>query len=138
MGRIKRLTVPLKVDIRGIYNIEPRHVILRSVTPGESFKGVLKVSSAEDIELVGFEATDGNSHISVTHRPGDEPNTVVFDAAIADNPEARLLRDTWQLRILARGEEYVEKVAVLAVIEPKTLDADAVERSAVAAGAKPE
>ena len=135
LGRIKRLTVPLKLDIRGIYDIKPRTVYLRSATPGESIKAVLKISSAEAIELVGIESKEENPQISVSHRKGDEPNTILFDVAIAENPSARLLRDTWTLRIRARGEEHVEEIRVLAVIDPKALvSSQASKRAPVADG----
>lgn len=117
LARYPRPSVPVSVRVKGVYDIQPTIVTLRSVQPGQRVEGVLRVSSDVPIEITSVEAE--NKALAVSHHPGDEPNSFVFDLTVADNPQERLQRDTWVLGIKAGGKEYKENIRVLAVVDPE-------------------
>lgn len=112
--RLPRVTVPMGLEVKGLYKIDPQVVTLRSVTTGQTIEDVLKITSEIPFEVLGVEST--NDFLTVTHAAGEEPNSVMFDVAVAEDPAQRWQRDTWTLTIKADGKEFKEDVKVMAII----------------------
>ena len=121
--RIPRISIPLKIGITSAYRIDPAMVTLRSVTPGETISGVIKLTSAVPVEVSGFKA--GNPAFSVKTRPGDTPNSILFDATLGADATERVQRDTWSFVVNAEGVLFEEKIKVLAIMAEK-IDPNAV------------
>ncbi len=112
--RVPRVTVPLMIAVKSRYKVEPSMVTLRSVSPGETVTGVLTLTSQVPVEVSGFES--GNAAFSVKTRPGDTPNTIVFDVTVGADVTERVQRDTWAFVVNAEGVVFEEKIKVLAVL----------------------
>ncbi len=113
--RIPRISIPIKIGITAAYTIEPSMITLRSVTPGETLAGVLTLTSQVPVEITKLEAL--NPALSVKTRPGDAPNTVVFDLTVAADATERVQRDTWAFVVTAGGAVFEEKIKVLAILK---------------------
>lgn len=112
--RRRNFRIPIRAIIKGAYTLNPRIVNLHYINPGESFEKVLTVSSDNALEVISF--TSINDNLSITHHPGEEPNSIVFDVAVVDNPIQNRQNDTWTLKIKAGEKEYTESVRVVAVL----------------------
>lgn len=123
--RLRRAYVAVNAQVRGVYDLVPPVVTLRSVKPGETIKGAMQIIGQVPVEVVSLEA--GNENLKVTQRPGTKPNTILIDVTIADAPKERLQRDTWEMKIKAGGREYSEKIRVLALIKQTVPDRTAAD-----------
>lgn len=129
LKRLKRMSVPLKFDIKGAYTLNPKTIYLKSVDPGQNVPEVLRITADEPIQITAFESK--NPAIKTKHRTGENPNTILFDVAIDPEPRVRLLRDTWTLKIQVGDEHFTESVRVLAVISPEAASAKGLPNPAI-------
>lgn len=114
--RLKNLPpFPITVTVNGVYNLDKRVVTLRGVKPGETTKAVLKLTAAAPVELT--EIQTANAALIPSQRPGDEPNSILIDVTIVDNPDQRWQRDTWTLKVKANGQVFTEDIRVMAIID---------------------
>lgn len=132
LKRLKNLP-PLVIDgnVDGLYNLNARAVTLRGVEPGETREAVLTVTAPPGIELEEIQAP--NSMLIPSQRRGEDPNTIVIDVAVAENPDKRWQRDTWTLKLKSGERVFSEDVRVMAIIN-MAVDAE----TANAAGAQTE
>lgn len=112
--RQRNISLPFKAVIQGVYSFSPTRVTLRNVIYGQSYKNVLSISSKKELEIL--EISNSNKSVQVSHRPGDRPNTYVFDAVIPEPTDSRLQRDIWTLTLKADGEEFTENIDVSLVV----------------------
>ena len=113
INRQRRITLPFKAVIQGIYSFNPTRVSLRNVIYGQDYVSVLSISSKKELEIL--EVSNSNENVQVSHRPGNRPNTHVFDVVIPEPTDSRLQRDTWTLSLKADGEEFTENIDVALV-----------------------
>ncbi len=112
--RQRRISLSFKAVVPGVYTFSPTRVLRRNVVYGQSYKGVLSVSSKKELEILGV--SNSNESVQVTHRPSDRPNTYVFDLVVPESTDSRLQRDTWTLTLKADGKEFTENIDVSLVM----------------------
>lgn len=114
LSRQPQIPIPFTASVTGVYRIQPKRLSLRDVKPGETYEGVLSIISDKPIEILEF--THANENIQVERRAGSKPNTYIFDLIVPEQPNGRLQRDTWTMKIRADGEEFTETVDVSVVM----------------------
>lgn len=112
--RQRRISLPFKAVIQGVYSFRPTRVSLRNIIYGQNYVGVLSVSSKKELEIL--EVSNSNESVQLSHRPGNRPNTHVFDVVIPGPTDSPLQKDTWTLRLKADGEEFTENIDVSLVM----------------------
>ncbi|MCH9011110.1 MAG: hypothetical protein IIC21_10830, partial [Chloroflexi bacterium] len=117
LPRHKSVSLSFEASVIGLYNLSTDHIALRGVTPGQLYENVLTVRSRESLEIL--EVTNSNEAVQVTHRPGEEPNSYVFDVMLDEGYETRLQRDQWTLELKTGGQEFTETVDVSLVLKRK-------------------
>ena len=116
LKRLPMSVAPVFAEVKGIYTVHPPVVTLRSVEPGQTVPGVITIESQVPIELAELQAP--NQSLKVTPRPGEQPNSIVFDVTVAEELDQRWQRDTWTLKLRANDQEFIEEVKVMAIISP--------------------
>jgi hypothetical protein len=113
--RLPRFTIPMELEVKGLYTIEPQVITLRSVQPGQTIEDVLTINGDVPFEVTAINSS--NEFLTVSSHEGGTPNSVAFNLAVAQEPDQRWQRDTWMLTINANGQEFKEEVKVMAIIE---------------------
>ena len=123
ISRVPNIKIPLSASVRGVYNLIPGSLSLPFLRPGESLKEVMILSAELPIALDSIVAKNGDV-IQVTHRPGTEPNSIVFDIDVAEAPEHGVHNERWTLDIVVDGVHYSETIKVLlsVVSDPEESD----------------
>lgn len=115
LKRLRYAYLPVNVQIKGLYDIQPPVVTLRSLQPGEEIKNVLKVTGEVPIEITDM--VSENENITLSKRAGDEPNTILFDLKMVDGSLERIQRDNLILTIKAGDQTFTEEVKMLVLVE---------------------
>lgn len=112
ISRVPNIKIALSASVRGVYSLNPGQIRLPFIRPGESLKEVMTLSADSDIELGSIVAKNGDI-LQVTHRPGTEPNSIVFDVDVAETPKEGVNNEKWTLDIVVDGVHYSETIKVL-------------------------
>ena len=123
ISRVPNIKIPLSASVRGVYNLSPGSLSLPFLRPGESLKEVMTLSADIPLELGSIVAKHGDV-IQVTHRPGTEPNSIVFDIDVAESPEHGVHDEKWTLDIVVDGVHYSETIKVLLSIVSDAEESD--------------
>ncbi|MCH7909928.1 MAG: DUF1573 domain-containing protein [Candidatus Hydrogenedentes bacterium] len=123
ISRVPNIKIPLSASVRGVYNLSPGSLSLPFLRPGESLKEVMTLSADIPLELGSIVAKHGDV-IQVTHRPGTEPNSIVFDIDVAESPEHGVHNEKWTLDIVVDGVHYSETIKVLLSIVSDAEESD--------------
>ncbi|MCH7960566.1 MAG: DUF1573 domain-containing protein [Candidatus Hydrogenedentes bacterium] len=123
ISRVPNIKIVLSASVRGVYNLIPGSLSLPFLRPGESLKEVMTLSAELPIALSSIVAKNGDV-IQVTHRPGTEPNSIVFDIDVAEAPEHGIHNERWTLDIVVDGVHYSETIRVLVSIVSDAEESD--------------
>ncbi len=114
LTRIAQLPLKFKGTIVGPYELAPRTVAVRGVTPGTPMTGVLTLTGKQDLRVL--EVANSNTAVKVTHRPGEKPNTVTFDFTVPERTASPSLRDTWKIVFEVAGQRHEESVPAVIIL----------------------
>ena len=113
--RYEHNVLPMLVKVEGPYTFTPDAITLRKLTMGEVREGVMTLSSSEPIEVKSVSIN--NKNIQVTHRPGAEANTILFDLVVPEHPELRLQNGDLSVVVNINGKEVTHTIAVTVLLE---------------------
>ena len=108
-------TIPIVVNVIGPYQFTPDAITLRKVTPGQKIDGVMHLTYTIPVEVKSLSMD--NESIEITHRAGEEPNTVAFDFLIAEAQENRLQKGDLTVVLSVEGEEVKHTIRVIGLME---------------------
>ena len=123
LKRMRYAYVPVNLEIKGLYNIQPPVVTLRSVQPGEKIENILKVTGQVPIEITDIASE--NKNFVVSKRAAEEANTLLFDLKVNEGSLDRLQRDNLILTIKAGDQTFTEEVKMLVLVEETATDGTA-------------
>lgn len=112
-GRTLKKSFAVRATVEGIYNFAPQEITLRNIEPGNTYNAVTTLTSKVPLTIEKIET--GNAVFDVTHSPGEEPNTFVFDIATSERPDNRLQKDEWTVSMTVDGEQVTETVKLVAL-----------------------
>lgn len=105
---------PVRVTVKGVYTFAPQEITLRNVNAGEVYEGVTTLTSEAPLSIDSVETV--NPAVTVTHAPGEEPNSYVFSIEIPERPDNRLQKDEWTIAMTVDGKQVTETVKFVALL----------------------
>jgi hypothetical protein len=108
-------TIPIVLNVIGPYQFTPDAITLRKVTPGQKIDGVMHLTYTIPVEVKSLSMD--NESIEITHRAGEDPNTVAFDFRIAEPQENRLQKGDLTVVLSVEGEEVKHIIRAIGLME---------------------
>jgi hypothetical protein len=93
-------------------------VAVRNVEPGITQQGVLFIQSEKPLKVT--ELVNSNSAVTAAFRPGDQPNTFIFDLNVPERTSSRAIRDTWTITMDVDGEPHVDTIPVTIILSKES------------------
>ncbi len=112
--RMPQFSMRLKGTIVGPFTFTPATVTLRGAQTGAPIQNVLSLTGKEAVKIL--EVANSNPAIQVAHRPGTDPNTVLFDLTVPQPSTSLTLRDTWRIVFETGGVREEQQIPVVVVL----------------------
>ncbi len=104
--RVPKFGYTLKADVRTFFRVEPPIIRVRDkATPGQEKVATATILSEQPFTLEGLSIT--GKDLSVSTRPGDQPNTMFVDVNVLATAEPSLKTETISMKVKS-GEKSVD------------------------------
>lgn len=122
LKRVPRLPRYVKANVTSFYKVSPKFVMLRNIAPGQTRERIITVFADRPFEVIA--APFDRQEISLAKRPGQQPNSYVFDLTLSPDAAPGPVRETLKLTIKEGGHEFTETINLVVIAVDSALETE--------------